>query len=186
MVVPGSRRLLARVGPVAWDRFGEDASAVREALDAAERPLARTVVVGRPGVRHLSRLGLPAPLLLSPRGLRRETGPMAADHVHGSPDALPFADDSIDAVVVTAGATTRGTSVDATEAARVLRPGGVLVVAGVDPSTVRGRAVRTASLLRGATPTLLTPVEVTARMEAAGFAPTEQRRGWTFATAGVR
>lgn len=188
MVVPGSRRVFGRfVAPIAGRRVGVDVEAVRAGLSAAERQVGLVLVIGDPSAGELRQLGLPDPFVLVDGSLDSDGLPDAGTPIRGAPGDVPFADASLDGVVVTRIHGTSGPVDDAfAEAKRVLRPGGVLVVASLDPSTLRGRAVRTAGLLRGDAPGLLTPGEVAARMEAAGLASEITWPRWTFAVAGVR
>jgi demethylmenaquinone methyltransferase/2-methoxy-6-polyprenyl-1,4-benzoquinol methylase len=187
MDAPGSRGLLGRLPvPVGSSALGVDLAAARAGLSASERELGRVLVVGAASASGLRKLGLPEPVVLADRGVDRSVAPPGGTVVRGDPGALPLARETVDAVVVMATPWTTGHEDGVVEeAARVLRPGGVLVVGGVDPSTVRGRAMRALGFLRGREPTLLTPGEVTARMAAAGLAPSLPRARWTYAAAGV-
>lgn len=188
MVLPGSRRLLGRVvGPVAGRRLGVDVEALRAGLAVTDRTLDRVLVLGDPDERELRKLGLPDPFVLVGQEDPRRAVPDTGEPVRGGAGRLPFADGSLDGVVVTSLTRTEW-PVDGSfaEAARVLGTGGVLVVAGADPSTLRGRAVRAGGLLLGGAPMLLTPEEVSARMEAAGLSPEVAWPRWRFATVGVR
>jgi SAM-dependent methyltransferase len=72
------------------------------------------------------------------------------------------------------------------EVARVLRPGGVVVIRDFDPSTLRGRALAAAEHLVGFESTFHAADDVAAALAAAGLEPTVQERGFTYTVLGKR
>lgn len=130
-----------RVAPV-YDLVvpGATAETLSEALSVADGEVRRILDVGGGTGRAVRALERPDRVVLdaSDRMLRRAPGDI--DPVRGDARRLPFPEESVDAVLI----------VDAfhhlpepdrvlDDAARVLRPGGVLVVQEFDPGTVRGR-----------------------------------------------
>ena len=106
--------------------------------------------------------------------------------VRGDATRVPVADDAVDAVVI----------VDAlhhmpdhpavfAEVARVLRPGGVVVVREFDPRTLRGRVVVAGEWLAGFGSTFRTPDALSTVVAAAGLSPTVLDRGFGYTVAGV-
>jgi ubiquinone/menaquinone biosynthesis C-methylase UbiE len=133
-----------RVAPL-YDRlmWRADPAPLERALATADRPVERVLdLAGGPG-RVLDALDLPASVLVdASRPMLAGAAGKGHAAVLGDAGRLPLADASVDAVLV----------VDAlhhlpdrpaalAEAARVLRPGGVLVVREFDPGTVRGGAI---------------------------------------------
>ena len=115
----------------------------------------------------------------------------ATDHdlptVRGDVRELPLKSESVDGVV----------SVDAvhhfpavqrviTETARVLRPGGVLVVRDFDPSTVRGRFLVLGERIVGFDSAFFTPAEMAESFERAGLSPTVIENGFVYTVVGVK
>lgn len=107
--------------------------------------------------------------------------------VCGDAGRLPFRDASVDAVVI----------VDAlhhfpdrraavADAAAVLRPGGVLVVREVDPTTVLGRVVVAAERALGFDSSFLPPDDLAALLAEVGLAPAVPDRGFGYTVVGVK
>jgi len=106
--------------------------------------------------------------------------------VRGDATRIPVATDAVDAVII----------VDALhhmsdhsavfgEVARILRPGGVVVVREFDPRTLRGRAVVAGEWLAGFGSTFRTPDALAGVVAAAGLSPTVLDRGFGYTVAGV-
>jgi demethylmenaquinone methyltransferase/2-methoxy-6-polyprenyl-1,4-benzoquinol methylase len=107
--------------------------------------------------------------------------------VQGDAASLPLRDGSVDAVTIVDALhhlPDRDGAIEA--AAEALAPGGVLVVADFDPSTIRGRALVAAEQLVGFGSAFDTPERVSRRMAAAGLEPRIVVRGFGYVVAGVR
>lgn len=162
-----------------------DDSTLQNALELADRPIERVLDVGGGTGRaaraiHADRRIVADPALgMLERARKHDTEPIRADAA-----TLPLQNASIDAVLV----------VDAlhhiadrhstlTEAHRVLRPGGVLVVVDFDPATVRGRLLAAAEHLVGFHSTFHPPGHLRDDMERTGFHTTITDRGVTYTVA---
>lgn len=107
--------------------------------------------------------------------------------VQGDVARLPVRTDAVDAAVIVDALHHVGDADRAlAEAARVLRPGGVLVVRDFDPGTLRGRLLVAAERAVGFASTFDGPGRLAARLADAGFAPHVVERGFAFTLVGVR
>lgn len=120
-------------------------------------------------------------------GMLREARTRGVDGIQGDAGRLPVREGSVDAVtVVDALHHFPDAAVAVAEAARVLRPGGVLVVREFDPSTLRGRALVAAERLVGFDSTFYTPEELAATMADAGLVTFHPDEGFGYTVAGVK
>ena len=162
-----------------------DRTALRKGLTCADRDIERCVEVGGGSGRAASEVG--AAVVDPARGMlerARERGP---ETVRGVAGGLPLADESVDAVLV----------VDAlhhfpdreaalAETARVLAPGGVLVVREFDRSTVRGRWLTEAERLVGFDSLFYTAAELEAAIDDAGLDARPVEYGFWMTVVGVK
>ncbi|WP_255196328.1 class I SAM-dependent methyltransferase [Halorarius litoreus] len=120
-------------------------------------------------------------------GMLREARSKGVGGIQGDAGRLPVRDASVDAVTI----------VDAlhhfpdapaaiAEAARVLRPGGVLVVREFDPSTVRGQALVGLEHAVGFDSTFYTPDDLADHMREAGLVVFYPEEGFGYTLAGVK
>lgn len=182
------------VGP--FDRFAPvydlvmppaRASELRRGLALATREVGRVVDVGGGPGRAIRRLDLPERIVVDAApGMLRRARSHGLAAIAGDAGRLPLATESIDAMLIV-DALHHMPQVDAVfaEAARVLRPGGVLVVREFDPATLRGRGLVAAERLVGFDSEFFTPDELTTRLASAGLNPTVLDRGFGYTVAGV-
>ncbi|SFR58728.1 class I SAM-dependent methyltransferase [Halogeometricum limi] len=150
-----------------------DADSLRAGLAFARRPVERVLdVAGGTGraTRALARDG-PEPTVVDfSRGMLERARDDGREAVHADAGTLPMRDDSVDAVVV----------VDALhhlpdperavrEAARVVVPGGVVVIQEFGPRTLRGRGLVLAERAIGFDSQFWTPDELCDVLERAGL-----------------
>lgn len=162
-----------------------DAAPLERGLAHADREVERLLDVGGGTGRAASATDAPERLVLdASRSMLREASPELA-RVQASAAALPLAAASVDAALI----------VDAlhhlpdrdrvlAEVARVLRPGGVLVVRDFDPGTLRGRLVEAAEHLIRMESRFLGADAVAGMMADAGLDPAVLERGFTYTVAG--
>ncbi|PSP79631.1 methyltransferase type 11 [Halobacteriales archaeon QS_1_68_20] len=178
-----------RVAP-AYDRFmfGADAAAIRAGFAVADRPVRRVVDVAGGTGRGLAAVAPEEGMVVdaSLPMLRRAHDQRIASAA-GDAGRLPLADESVDAVmIVDAFHHLPDSDAALSEAARVVRPGGVVVLREFDPSTLRGRAIEVMEHLVRFDSTFFTPAEALERLEAAGLRGSVPDGGWGYTAAGVK
>ena len=161
-------------------------------LAAAERPVERVLDVGGGTGRAARALGQ-TDLEPSPVVVDASAGMLAEARDHGLPvvraDAttLPVPDASVDAVfVVDALHHFPDARAAVGEAARVLRPGGVLVVREFDPGTVRGRLLVAAEHAVGFESTFFGADELADALARSGLASRVLETGFAYTVVGVK
>lgn len=156
-------------------------------LAYAERPVERALDIGGGTGRAALGLDVSSPVVVDvASGMIQRAQKRGLPVIHADARALPVRDDSVDAVVV----------VDAfhhmperervlAEAARVLAPGGVLVVREFDPETLLGRGLVLGERVLAFDSAFFTPDELASLVGDAGLDPTVVDRGFGYTVAGV-
>ncbi|MFC6862558.1 class I SAM-dependent methyltransferase [Halomicroarcula sp. GCM10025817] len=163
-------------------------SKLRAGLAVADREIVRALDVGGGPGRAVRRLDVPERTVVDAApGMIARARENGVAGVVGDATRLPVRTAAVDAVfVVDALHHIRDVDAVFAEAARVLRPGGVLVVREFDPTTVRGRGLVAAERLVGFDSAFYTPSDLTAAMSAAGLTPAVVERGFAYTVAGRR
>lgn len=161
---------------------GADAEALQAGLALAERDVSRVIDVGGGtgrGTRAIDadeRIVVDAASGMVNRAYRHGLGAIRGDSTR-----LPIAEESVDAILIV-DALHHFPDARATfeEVARVLRPGGVVVIREFDPGTLRGRAVVGFEHLIGFGSTFYQPRELTGLATDAGMEATVSDEGFEF------
>ena len=157
------------------------------ALDRAARPVERVLDVGGGSGQGVRGLDVATPVVVDAApGMLRRARRHGVGAVRGDAARLPVRETSVDAVLVLDAlhhmADPRGVLA---EAARVLRPGGVLVLLEYDPRHPLGRALVAAERLVGFDSEFFAPEDLAAMVRAAGLDADVVRRGFGYAVAGL-
>ena len=157
-------------------------------LQHARRDVETLLDVGGGPGRASRPLDVPRRLVVDAApGMLQQARSHGLEGVAGDATRLPFSDHAADAIlIVDALHHIRDVPTVFAEAARVLRPGGVLVIREFDPTTVRGRGLVLAERLVRFDSVFYAPDELATELDAAGLAPTVVERGFTYTVAGVR
>lgn len=179
---------------VAFDRFAPlydlfmwsaDADALRKGLACADRDVERLVEVGGGSGRAAGTVG--ATVLDPARGMLERARGRGLEAVQGDAATLPFATESVDAVLVVDALHHFGDHDAAfAEMARVLAPGGVLVVQEFDRSTRRGRLLELGEHLVGFDSRFYTADELLEALETVGLDARPLEYGFDMLFAGVK
>ena len=148
-----------------------DAAPIRAGLARADRRIKRLIDLGGGTGRAAAALSAPERLVVdAARGMLRQARAKGLDCLQANAMGLPLADGSVDAVVIVDALhhMSDATAVVA-EAARALRPGGVLVVREFDPATLRGRALAAGEHLLGSESVFHEPDDLARTAESAGL-----------------
>jgi demethylmenaquinone methyltransferase/2-methoxy-6-polyprenyl-1,4-benzoquinol methylase len=154
-------------------------------LALADRPVERVLDVGG-GTGRAARELPDAVVVDASPGMLSRARERGLECVRGDAARLPVRDASVDAVLIVDALHHFPAVRDAlAEAARVLRPGGALVVREFDPDTLRGRGVALAERLAGFGSRFFTPDELAAAVSEAGLAASVPARGFGYTVVGV-
>lgn len=177
-----------RLAPV-YDLFmpAADREDVEAGFAVADRPIQRVLDVGGGTGRVARALTQDAVVVDASAPMLAKARDDGLPVVRGDAGDLPFPDESVDAIAI-ADALHHFPDVEAAlaDCARVLRPGGVLVVREFDPETVRGRLLVAAEHLVRFHSEFFSPSELAERMQAAGLRPQIVDTGFGYTVAGAK
>lgn len=163
-----------------------NAAKLEAGLAFGEGPFDRVLDVGG-GTGRAAREFDGATVVDAAAGMLREARSHGVDGVQGDAGRLPVRSESVDAVtIVDALHHFPDAAAAVTEAARVLRPGGVLVIREFDPSTLRGKGLVAAERLVGFDSTFYTVDELATMLEQAGLVTFHPESGFAYTVAGVK
>lgn len=166
---------------------GANVEALRAGLSLAERDVDRVLDVGG-GTGRAARVitGAERTVVDASRGMLQQARRHGVGAVQGDAAHLPVRTSSVDAVLVVDALHHIPDQVGTLrEAARVLRPGGVLVVREFNRATVPGRLLVNAEHLVGFDSQFYTPDELSAAVARTGLDAGVPDRGFGFTVAGV-
>jgi len=158
------------------------------ALALAERDLERVLDVGGGTGQGVRALDVPDGVVVdAAQGMLARARERGVAGVRGDATRLPVADESVDAVLILDALhhMARPATV-VSEAARVLRPGGVLVCLEFDPTTVRGGGLAVAEHVFGFDSRFYTAGDLAAMVRGAGLSASIPRDGFEYTVAGVK
>lgn len=185
----GDVGIFDRFSPL-YDRLkpATDRSKLEPGLALAERDVERVLDVGGGSGQGVRGLDVPEPIVadaalgMLQRAASRGVGAVASDAAR-----LPFVDESVDAVLILDALHHMGDpSSVIEEAARVLRPGGVLVVLEFDPTRLLGRALVAGEHLVGMDSVFFAPGDLEGLVRQSGLATSVPRVGFEYLVAGVK
>lgn len=156
-------------------------------LGQAERDVHRIVDVAGGTGRGVKAVDAPTRLVVDAApGMLRQTRDAGLVAILGNAAGLPLCGESVDAVLIVDALHHVGDRSGAIrEAARVLRPGGVLVVADFDPTTLPGRVVDAGERAMGFDSQFEPPGALAARIDRTGLDATVVEDGFGYVVAGV-
>lgn len=162
-----------------------DGTALRKGLACADRDVDRCIEVGGGSGRAAREVG--AAVVDPARGMLARARGRGLEAIQGTAESLPLSDGAVDAVfVVDAFHHFADHDAALAEAARVIAPGGVLVVREYDRSTVRGRWLARSERLVGFDSRFYTAAELEAAIDRAGLDPRPLEYGFDMTIAGVK
>jgi len=169
-----------------YDRlmWSADETALRKGLSCAERDVERCVEVGGGSGRAAREVG--ATVLDPAPGMLERAEGRGLETIRASAESLPLSDESVDAVlVVDAFHHFADQEAALSEAARVLAPGGVVVICEFDRSTLRGRWLARGERLVGFDSRFFTATELEAAIDRAGLDARPVEYGFGMTVVGV-
>jgi demethylmenaquinone methyltransferase/2-methoxy-6-polyprenyl-1,4-benzoquinol methylase len=187
-MAPGDLPYFDRVAPV-YDLFmpAADAETFAAALDRADRPIERVLDVGGGTGRAVRAIDAPRRVVLDASAEMLARVPEGIATVRGDAREPPFRPESVDAALIVDAFHHLPDGQRVLEAvATLLRPGGVLVVAEFDPSTLRGRALEVGEHLIGMESRFYTPTDLIRALSDAGLGTTIVASGFGYTVAATK
>lgn len=190
MFGPGDVGFFDRIAPL-YDLVMPPASgeALAAGLERAERPIDRLLDVGGGSGRAAAAISGPDVTVVdaSHSMLRRARHARGLETMAGDAGRLPVRDDAVDAAMIV-DALHHLPDHDAAlvELARVLAPGGVLVVREFDPTHPLGRTLELGEHVIGMDSTFLAPDTLAETLATHGFRASVIDRGFGYTVVGIR
>ncbi|MGM0606674.1 MAG: class I SAM-dependent methyltransferase [Halobacteriota archaeon] len=184
MYGPGDVRFFSKIARV-YDVVmpAADEAAIDAGLRRADRPIERLVDLGGGSGRATAATDVAEPIVVDiSEGMVRRARDRGFACVRGDARQVPIPDDAVDAVlVVDAFHHMPGQDAVLEEIARILRPGGVVVIREFDPSRPIGWSIELGERLFGMGSTFHTPANLGAKLDALGMAVSlrDHRLGYT-------
>ncbi len=173
-----------------YDYFApsSDADVLAEGLAQTDRKIERVVDVAGGTGRAVRQLDADERIVVdASAGMLAQATAHGLDCVRGDASRLALDSDSVDAVVISDALHHIGDAkATLAEAERVLRPGGVLVIREVNPTTLRGKLVVWGEHAIGMNSVFFTPDELVELLADVGLVPRVRSRGFDFTVAGVK
>lgn len=189
MYGPGDVRFFDRLGRL-YDLFMPSARAdlLEAGLDHADREIDRLLDVGGGTGRAARAVDVDERIVVDAApGMLRAARDAGLETVVGDAMRLPFRDGRADAILIVDAMhhmPNARTVID--ECARVLAPGGVVVVRDFDPTTILGRALVAGEHVLGFGSRFFAPDGLAHMLEHAGFDARVLDRGFGYTVAGVK
>lgn len=174
----------------AYDLFMPDADpgVLRRGFDLAGREISTGLDVGG-GTGRAARAipDVDWTVVDASAAMLAKAGEAGIPGVRGDAARLPVVDESVDTVTIVDALHHIGRPREAiAEAARVLAPGGVLVIREFDPNTLRGRLLVAGEHLIGFDSTFFGPDELAGMLDDAGLDVSVPERGFGYTVVGVK
>ncbi|MFB6227333.1 MAG: class I SAM-dependent methyltransferase [Halobacteriales archaeon] len=187
-MAPGDLPYFDRMAPV-YDLFMPSASAetFATAFDRADRPIERVLDVGGGTGRAARAVDAPRRIVLDASAGMLARVPGEVEAVRGDAREPPFRAESVDAALIVDAFHHLPESQQVLDTiATLLRPGGVLVIAEFDPSTVRGRVLAAGEHLIGMESRFYTPTELVMALSETGLRTAIIDSGFGYAVAATK
>lgn len=173
-----------------YDRFTPaiDSERFENGLDLAEREIERVLDVGGGTGRAARSVTAPRRIVADPAArMTAQVREHDLEALRADGSRLPVRDATVDAVLIVDALHHVSDQLGAlSEAFRVLRPGGVLIVVEFDPTTLRGRLLDTGERLLGFDSTFQPPDSLRDAMTQMGFDASITERGFTYTAVGTK
>lgn len=165
-----------------------DGSPFEREFERADRSIERVLDIGGGTGRASRSIEVQERIVVDPaRKMISEAQKHDLDVIQADGSHLPLRPESVDAVlIVDAFHHISDQSSLLTESYRILRPGGVVLVADFDPETLRGRILGATERLVGLRPTFQTPESLRDSLDSRGFDTSIPEPGFGYLVAGTK